>query len=286
MRAVADWKELIDGKPALVEAAVDLLGSCESPHPSDIERLRREYDASFIPLALDLARARLRARTKFPESAGRLVADPVGVEQATSELVATHKAERFATAPGMPVLDLCCGIGGALMSLASDDPRVTGVDLDPARAFMAGRNAGCPTITADVSDVDVTDHLVHLDPARRDADGRRRHDYGQLIPPPELCERLLDTARGGALKLGPGVALDELPAADREVEIVNERGTLVQAILWTGVLARHPGSRTVTRLPGGASFTAAPAPARAARRTGASRMSSCRTPGSPTSPAR
>ena len=57
-----------------------------------------------------------------------------GLEQATAEPVARHKARRFAGRTAT-VIDLCCGIGGDTLALA-DWAEVVAVDLDETH-FLA-----------------------------------------------------------------------------------------------------------------------------------------------------
>jgi hypothetical protein len=249
------WRTLV------TDEAADLLAAVEARDETDVgqvAQLRHSYDAALVAVAIELVRARRRAVGKFPH-AERLVADPEGVEQATSAMVADHKARRFAELPGRPVVrDLCCGIGGDAMSLARVAD-VTGVDTNSVRAWMTEQNALCPTEVADVTAAPPHDVAVHLDPARRDAGGRRQHEFDDYRPGPAFIADLLAACPDSAIKLGPGVDLDALPAAaNSEIEIVNESGTLVQAVLWSGRLARHPGQRTATRLPEGISCSGAP----------------------------
>lgn len=251
------WKTLCSddaGAARLLEAvaAVDVTDAAA------MTRLRRDGDADRVRVAIELVRARRKAERKFP-NADTLAADVVGVEQATSHVVAEHKAARFAAlAPGEAVLDLCCGIGGDAMSLARRAP-VTAVDSDPVRAWMAGHNAGCHAVTDDVKRLDPEGALVHLDPSRRTDAGARTWRYADYVPGPDFIERLLARCPDGAVKLGPGVDLGEIPASGaREIEIINEGGTLVQTVLWCGRLAAHAGARTATRLPEGLTFSGAP----------------------------
>ena len=78
------------------------------PGPADIARWRKQASASAVAAALRLVACRARAKAKFSR-ADRMWLDPVGLQQATSEAVARHKATRFG---GQVVADLCAGIGG------------------------------------------------------------------------------------------------------------------------------------------------------------------------------
>jgi hypothetical protein len=199
-----------------------------------------------VSVAVELGDARRRGFAKFGARVNSIVADVQGMEMATASAAGAHKARRFAEA-GHPVTDLCCGIGGDAMALVDAGVSVVGVDSSEVRAWMCAQNAGCGTVVADAGEVDVGG-AYHLDPARRSADGTRRWRLEDLEPGPALIERL--AGRDGAVKLGPGVDLDLLPPG--EVEMISERGTLTQAVLWTGSLAR--AARRATVLPAGMSI--------------------------------
>src|SRR5690606_30040323 len=101
----------------------------------------------------------------------------LGLEQATDEVVAQYKAQRFSA--GEPIADLCCGVGGDLVALAQRGP-VAGVDANPAVALLAEANcralahASSVRVLADRAETcDLPDIAAwHIDPDRR-ATGRR-----------------------------------------------------------------------------------------------------------------
>ena len=232
-----------------------------------LDKLRRHWDPPLIATAIELVNARRKASKKFPDHS-RLVADVAGVEQATSHLVAQHKARRFAQrlehANSPPVIDLCCGIGGDAMALAAVT-ELAAVDLDPVRAWMTGCNARCPSLHADVRQLQLHRQCFHIDPDRRakrlTGHTRRLWRYQDYQPGPAFISALLSQCPDGAVKLGPGIDFRSLPTEGRrEIEIINENGTLVQAVLWCGALADQPGTRTATRLPQGLRFSATPQP--------------------------
>lgn len=230
------WQTLMtDAQRDLRDAAA----ACDPTDVAAVARLRKHRDADLVRIALDLAAARRKAANKFPGKTEHLIADSEGVEQATSQRVADHKAKRFA---GMNVADLCCGIGGDAMSL---QPAVA-VDFDPLRAWMAGCNAGCQTQVADVTLWQPRGDAFHIDPSRRQH-GRRTHDLDDYQPNLDALMQLLDRCAHGAIKLGPGADLDRI-AHLGEIELVSEAGSLTQAVLWTGNLA-HDTSRRATLLP-------------------------------------
>jgi len=220
----------------------------ESPGPREVEALRTRWPAAVAACAVEVGRARRKASGKFrPEVARSLWADAEGVEMASSGSAARHKAARFA-GHGEAV-DLCCGIGGDAMAMAEVCPMVLAVDASPVRAWMAARNACCMALCAEVEGVgDPGEGMVaHVDPARRDRDGRRRIRYEDLEPGPAVIEALAGSRPGVAVKLPPGVDSRETPAG--ELEWISEGGRLTQAVLWTGAL-RGACERRATRLSG------------------------------------
>ena len=216
------------------DAAID--GGLEA---RKIEALRRRHPDRPVTEALELAQARRKAEGRLRE-VDRLLLDRHGAEQATSARVAAWKALRFGA---WPVIDLCCGIGGDSMALATrGDCR--GVDRDPVRAFMASVNAGIEGVVGRAEEIEVDDAMVHIDPARRDeSTGRRHWRLEDLSPGPEVIRTIVGRAAGAAIKLGPGLPRPFPVFHERQsISIVSEDGRLVQAVAWTGRLA---GDRSV-----------------------------------------
>src|SRR5215218_2682232 len=122
----AEGRELLAGLPAgPLEPADQLrLGT----------RLRRRHPAELVAAALAQRELRERAAAKFA-LAGRMWFTREGLEQASAEPLARHRAARYAGADR--VADLCCGIGGDLCALAPGRAALA-VDLDPLHL------RGCP----------------------------------------------------------------------------------------------------------------------------------------------
>lgn len=233
------WPQLASGRYDGVIEAAAAVGDAVTP--ASVAKLHALGPAPIVLGALELARARRKAIDKFDDP-DTLFADAVGVEQASSSDVARHKAKRFAEAGIDRITDLCCGIGGDAMALR-DVADVLAVDLQPQRAWMAGHNARCATTIADVTKLNLDGAAYHIDPDRRGG-GKRRWRYEDYLPGPSFIGPLVERGGDGAIKLSPGIDFDALPSG--EIEIINRRGTLVQAVLWTGRLARH--ERTGTRI--------------------------------------
>jgi SAM-dependent methyltransferase len=221
-------------------------------------RARVSPEVAAAALATAFARRRAAAAGKFSRADVMLFTRP-GYEQATSESVARHRAARF---HGLrAVADLCCGIGGDAMALASEAAGVTAVDLDPDALACARVNAQAlgvgdrvAFVQGDAQTFELLGYeAVFADPSRRPGGQRVR---GAHLYAPRLGALLARAAevpgRRLAVKVAPGLAFDEpalrapLRGAPMEVELISERGTCKEAVLWCGDLARADGARRAT----------------------------------------
>ena len=219
-------------------------------------KLRNLYDDELVRAALSLHELRKRADTKFTR-AERMWFDRIGLEQATSESIARHKARRFTG----PVDDLCCGIGGDAIALAEHHP-VRAVDLRESMSLMASWNADVYGVSNEVETFidDAARHiqgewLVHIDPDRRSGSRRsvRIEDYH---PGLEVLSQLIASRPGGAIKLSPASNFGgKFPGS--EIELVSLRGECKEAIVWFGSLAGNAPVRA-TVLPSGQTIAGDP----------------------------
>ncbi len=220
-------------------------------------QLRREYPDRLVRAAFALSELRRKGAAKFSRAADMWF-DRQGLEQATSEPVARHKAQRFSGR----VFDLCCGIGGDTLALA-ERCDVTAVDINPVACLRTQWNAEVygvasrVTVTCqDVASVDFGDALVHIDPDRRtQATGRavRVEDY---VPPLETLQQMAGTLRGGAIKLSPASNFGG-KFRDVEIELVSLHGECKEATIWFGEL-RGGASWRATVLPSGETLAGEP----------------------------
>jgi SAM-dependent methyltransferase len=241
-------------------------------------RLRAGHPPELVAAALAQRELRARAAAKF-SAADRMWFTRDGLEQASAEPLARHRAARYA---GFPlVADLCCGIGGDLCALAPGRDTLA-VDLDPVHLRMARENArahGAVTVAAaqaDVRDLSLPRSLaVFVDPARRA--GGRRLPAGQSRPPLAWCLGLADRAAAVGVKAAPGLPLGLVPPG-WEVELLADRRELKEAALWSPALATttrratvFPGPRPgpASDLAGPRTLVAAPGPAVACAPPGA-----------------
>lgn len=213
--------------------------------------LRRDYPPDLVAAAFTLHDLRLRAAAKFSRADAMLFTRP-GLEQATAEPAARHRAARFAGATR--IADLCCGIGGDLIALAAIAP-VLAVDRDPVHLRIAAHNAAVydlaehvTPLEADVQSLDLTGiaglDAVFIDPARRTLD--RRLGPNLTEPPLPWCLDLAARVPAVAIKAAPGIDPDRTPPG-WEIEFVADERDLKESVLWSPALAQT--ARRATILP-------------------------------------
>ena len=200
---------------------------------------------------------RPRRALKF-ERGQQMWVEPIGVEQATSEPVARHKATRFACPL---VVDLCAGIGGDALALAARSD-VLAVDLDPGM---------CRRIRYNASVYDVADRVLpvraraetfaipagawlHLDPDRRACGHERTRSLDDYAPGPAFWKSAVRRVAAGAIKLGPASDFAKhFAGPEYEVELISLRGECKEATVWFGELVSC--RRRATRLPENVTWT-------------------------------
>ncbi len=246
---LADYEWLVG--PEAAKWLRDIAG-LDQPLHTITARLRRQLTASQAHLLLELAELRQRAVAKF-DRAGEMFFTRLGLEQATDQWVAAYKALRFAEVSG-PTADLCCGIGGDLIGLASAG-FVTGIDRDPISACLATANARVHGLNdqltlqiGEIERVDLSNYAAwHVDPDRRPT-GKRTTSLDWSNPCREQIDKLLAKSPHAAMKLAPAA---DAPAnwADRcELEWISRDRQCRQLIAWHGSLAKSPGQWRATVL--------------------------------------
>lgn len=244
------------GQSALV-AAIE-----RRPRESDFlavyEKLRKAYPPELAKAAVETAILREKAKDKFPHAAAMYFTREA-LEQATSATVAAHRAKRFRDFD--TVADLCCGIGGDAIALATAGRTVFAIDNDPVRTAMTSANfVACElgertrTVTADVlTDVLPAVDALFCDPARR-SEGRRFLSLDDYRPAPAGVLARFPAGFPAAFKVAPGVPLEELTEFEAEAEFISLHGELKECVLWFGPF--RTTARRATALPSGKTLTA------------------------------
>lgn len=194
---------------------------------------------------------RQRGVEKFPQ-AERMFFTPTGWEQATDAWVAAYKASRFPE--GLPVVDVCCGIGGDLLALAQRGA-VWGIERDAVTAWAAQANVGergtvwrmdAETFLARFSAEEFP--CLHIDPDRR-PEGFRSTRWAFFAPSREVVDRLLEKRRCVAVKLAPGGEIPkEWESHGVEWEWIGRKRQCRQLVAWLGKDFTGKGGRYRTTL--------------------------------------
>jgi hypothetical protein len=233
------------------------VSAARSPGPAEMNAWRKLATAEQVSAALRLDKGRQRGRAKFSR-ADQMWFDPIGLEQATAEAVARHKARRFAESL---VVDLCSGIGGDAIAIAST-ARVLAVDLNPGMCRRTLWNASIYDVADRVAPIRAraesfplpSNALLHIDPDRRGRTEKRAKNVANYRPGLEFLVSLPKRVRGGAIKLGPASDFaGHFASPTFEVELVSLGGECKEATVWFGTLASC--RRRATRLPEGVTWT-------------------------------
>lgn len=222
------------------------------------KHLRERFSADLVRAALSLRDLRARAVEKFSR-ADQMWFDAKGLEQATSEIVARHKAQRFQG----DVWDFCSGIGADSIAFARAGCHVTAVDIVPSNALRTQWNADAhdvaasvSVIAADIATISDRSGRLHIDPDRRPSAGRRVVRLEECQPDLSTLHMLATEFTGGAIKLSPasnfGGKFD-----GAEIELISLHGECKEATVWFGDLAGEFPYRA-TALPSGETLAADP----------------------------
>jgi hypothetical protein len=243
-RPLSEWERWVG-----LRGAPELLSAVSEGDLAELglqDRLRKTFDPDLVRTAFTLLGARQRAVGRFVLGS-EMWFDRVGLEQATGEAVALHKASRFEDR----VWDLCCGIGGDAIALGGHCD-VVAVDRDPGRALCCrwnvdacGVGSRVGVVVGDIKRMGGLSGLVHIDPDQRQGGGRRSHRIEDAEPGREYLEQL--SAGGGSGGGVPGGAIKLSPAANFlgkfagcEIELISVGRECKQAVIWFGDLAGRP----------------------------------------------
>ena len=197
-----------------------------------ITKLRKSLTLSEAGAVLTTLRLRKKAAKKFPRFANEMLFTEDGLQQASHPLVRRYRARALESSS---VLDLCCGIGADSLAFAAAGHHVLGLDIDPVRIAIAGRNAEVMALNAVFQVADVGKSIpdgfegIFYDPGRRDRQGRRIHHVEHYLPPLSLARAW--KAQDITVKLSPGVDLRQLESYGGQVEFVSVKGQLTEALL-------------------------------------------------------
>lgn len=247
----AESAEISDLRWLVSDEAAEIFAQFPQPALSvqQLARLQREHSPARAALISEQLELRQRGRAKFSR-AEAMFFTRVGLEQATDDVIAAYKAQRFG--PAQAVADLCCGIGGDLAALAAGRT-ATGVDLSPQLAVLAqancaayGQSVATESIDAARCDIAAFD-AWHCDPDRRAAD-RRTTQLDSFSPTTEELDQLLRQNPSAAIKLAPATQVPKAWRDDAELEWISSRRECRQLVAWFGSLAAQGAGRRATHV--------------------------------------
>ena len=212
------------------------------------------HSPELVAAVLTQSRLRTRAQEKFGEFAAGMLFTPAGLEQATRLEVAALHAQRFLNAGITELSDLTAGIGADALAMSSLGLAVTAYDLDETTAAVATVNLrmfpGSKVLHANSLETPLPanpKHGVWADPARRDERGKRRHQAADYQPTLEQIVAHAGPDRALGIKVGPGIAHQDIPAG-AAAQWLSYHGALLEAALWFGPLAAGSTDRTALLL--------------------------------------
>jgi SAM-dependent methyltransferase len=258
---LSTFRQLLSPAGQAVLRHAEELQPAEADFLAHFTRLSHRYPAELARLALEVAILRREAVDKFP-FADRLYLNRQAMQQASAYPVSTYRSQRLRSFTRL--VDLGCSIGGDTLAMASLAPTL-GIDLDGLRLAMAranlealGLNQQASFLQADLRQplplAPGADLALFFDPARRDQ-GRRIYSVRAYHPPLAVVLAWLPRFPALAVKISPGVHLEELNTYDAELEFISLHRELKEAVLWFGPL--KTASRRATLLPGAHSLAAA-----------------------------
>ena len=236
----------------LTPEALRLLDETPTPATNDdvlatINRLRKaSHPIERVHAVMNQLSLRVKAREKFGDFAPRMLFTKEGLEQATRLDVASHHAGRFRAAGIASIIDAGCGIGADSLAFAGLGIQVTAIERDTATAALATYNLApfpeATVINGDVRESDLSGaQALWIDPARREG-ATRLHNPEDWSP---SLDWVFDVAtqRPTGIKLAPGMDRDLIPERV-EAQWVSHQGTVVEMVLWSGVVKREGVTRS------------------------------------------
>jgi hypothetical protein len=206
-----------------------------------------------------------KGKEKFPRAA-KMRFSREGLAQASSKWVAEYRTLRIRERLGgvARILDVCAGIGGDTIALATRWP-VIAIERDPETMAILRHNLGVHGLEEKVQLIegDILQLLddesaraawgqvdcIFFDPSRR-AQGSRRIETELYAPPLSLLDRLRGLTPNVVAKISPAVDLSSIEY-DCDIEVISYKGSVKEITLWFGALQSAAGERRVraTKLP-------------------------------------
>ncbi|MFA4662209.1 class I SAM-dependent methyltransferase [Pyrococcus kukulkanii] len=225
------------------------------------EMIRKGYDEKKIrralglpeeefKLALEVARARIKAKDKFSRT--DLWFDLEGLRYATHEVVADYRGRRLKKQGVESIADVSCGVGIQLIFFAKHEIRAIGVDIDPLKIEFAKRNAekygvNIEFLVGDSLSPDIVEKIdaevIFSDPARPPEVPERNLE--DLLPSPlKVYEAYKEKAEAFIFDLPPQIRREKVPWKG-EFEYIDLYGHVNRLTFYTEPLAKAERSAVI-----------------------------------------
>ncbi|CAB49940.1 class I SAM-dependent methyltransferase [Pyrococcus abyssi] len=212
-------------------------------------------------LALEVARARIKAKDKFSRS--DLWFDLEGLRYATHEVVADYRGRRLKGQGVKSIADVSCGVGIQLIFFAKHGIRSVGIDIDPIKIEFAKRNAEkygveVEWVVGDALSPEIIEkvdaEVIFSDPARPPEVPERNLE--DLLPSPlKIYEAYKHKTDSFIFDLPPQIRREKVPWKG-EFEYIDLFGHVNRLTFYTEPLAK--AERSAVILPQGARLESNP----------------------------
>ncbi|MFK7767041.1 MAG: hypothetical protein AB8B55_07445 [Mariniblastus sp.] len=218
--------------------------------------VRKRTTPTRSALIMEQAQLRIRGSRKF-KLANQMFFTRRGFEQATGRRLAAYKAARFSELDR--VADVCCGIGGDLISLGQRDEvagsgfQTIAVDSDELTCLFARKNLAVNSLDPELVQIQQLDfekfdlsgiNGIHIDPDRR---LKERTVQGNRFSPSlvDVYQRI-DPHCSVAVKVAPATPVASYFPKHMQREWIGDHRECKQQVLWSGPATDKPGHRTAT----------------------------------------
>ncbi|WP_048180195.1 methyltransferase domain-containing protein [Methanosarcina sp. MTP4] len=216
-------------------------------------------DKDEIEEILNLVHLQIKGKLKFPR-ANLMKFSREGLAQASSKYLAEYRTwkirNKLDEVPNC--LDVCCGIGGDSIAMATRW-KVVAVEKDKDTIDMAKHNMRVYNLEKNIDFVQgdinklIEDrnfldkvrnvNCIFFDPARRAKEGRTVK-VEEYAPPLSFVEKLQAISPNICVKISPGTDLYRIKY-DCDIEVVSYKGEVKEVMLWFGNFKEKPESNQI-----------------------------------------
>lgn len=222
-----------------------LLDQYKDYSEADLHRLllkNSKENLPHFPSVVSLIKLRKKAEGKFSKSQ-EMFFTSYGLEQSTDEKISKIISERFKK--DWKVVDLTCGIGGNLISLAKSSKKVVAVDMDSVNLECARENVAVYGVNNKIEFIlgSAFDNIpkdadaFFIDPSRmREGKTKTRSLLNSEPNILEMTDLIFKETNNLCVKISPAFDYGEIKLLPEipEIEIISDNNVCKVALLWFG----------------------------------------------------